>query len=98
MRFLFRTLAVTALAISALSTVPGSANTGNFDEYAEGAMTIYSKFTKPSVEESEQFYAFIKDKWQKADCAPRQCEKDGKNAGVEYAVIYQVPIEDNHGL
>ncbi|WJZ27985.1 lysis inhibition [Serratia phage 92A1] len=92
MALLLRTFAALLISVTALSAVPSSANTGDFNEYLEGAMSVYSKFKAPSVEESEQFYAFIKSKWQRDDCST-QCTADGKQAGAEYATLYQVNLE-----
>lgn len=89
---LIRTLVASLLALSVFSTVPSSANTGDFTEFADGAMSVYQKFTSPSVQESEQFFAFIKSKWQKDDCS-NQCSADGKKAAKEYATLYRVNLE-----
>lgn len=65
------------------------------NQFFEGAMTIYSKFKEPSKEHSEEFYAFIKSKWQQAKC-DTSCSVDGKDAAHEYAMKKQVKLEEEH--
>lgn len=66
-----------------------------FKQYVEGAMAVYSKFKEPSKQESEQFYTFIKSKWQKETCISN-CKTDGLKAGHEYAVRMNVEIDPEH--
>ena len=65
----------------------------SFDQYASGALTVYKQFKEPSKEESEQFLAFIKNKWSNETCV--NCHDDGINAGMEYAYRMKVPLDDN---
>lgn len=63
-----------------------------FNQYVEGAMAIYSKFKEPSKQESEQFYTFIKSKWQKETCI-NDCKNNGFRAGKEYASVMNVEFD-----
>lgn len=64
-----------------------------FDQYVEGALKVYSQFQKPSKEESEQFYSFIKDKWNSEKCTS-ECSITGMNAGIQYANQMGITLED----
>lgn len=66
-----------------------------FNQYVEGAMAIYSQFKEPSKQESEQFYTFIKSKWQKETCV-RSCKSDGLRAGKEYASVMNVEFDPDN--
>lgn len=63
-----------------------------FNQYVEGAMAVYSKFKEPSKQESEQFFTFIKSKWQKETCVTN-CKNDGLRAGKEYASVMNVEFD-----
>lgn len=76
-----------------LSDVQASDNK-YFNTYAEGAMSVYSKLKEPSKEESEQFYAFIKTKWEETNCQNNKCSEDGKSAAQEY--VYNLKKELVH--
>lgn len=64
----------------------------SFNDYANGAMSVYSKFQKPSKEQSESFYAFIKSKWQSSDCSVN-CSNVGVQAGQEYAMLMNIQMD-----
>lgn len=66
---------------------------GNFKDYADGAMLIYSKFKQPSKTESEQFYSYIKSRWESENC--EYCILPGKKAAEEYAVLRKVELDHN---
>lgn len=66
-----------------------------FNQYVEGALNVYSKFKEPSKQQSEQFYTFIKSKWQKETCVA-DCKNDGVRAGQEYASRMNVEIEPDN--
>lgn len=66
-----------------------------FNQYVEGAMAVYSKFKEPSKYESEQFYTFIKSKWQKETCVSN-CKNDGAKAGQEYAARMNVEFDPDN--
>lgn len=71
------------------------ADSNSFDQFAQGAMTVYSTFKDPSKKESEQFYTFIKSKWQTSGCL-KSCTLEGKAAGKEYVHRMNVQIEPDH--
>lgn len=66
-----------------------------FNQYVEGAMAVYSKFKEPSKQESEQFFTFIKSKWQKETCVT-SCKNDGQRAGIEYASVMKVEFDPDN--
>ena len=53
--------ALAAILFAATLISPVSAEEANFEQYADGAMAVYSKFKEPSKEESERFFSFIKN-------------------------------------
>ncbi|ARB05894.1 hypothetical protein fHeYen901_121 [Yersinia phage fHe-Yen9-01] len=89
-------LAVCAMMIAFfVSPTASMADEHNKHQYFEGAMTIYSKFKEPSREQSEQFYSFIKSKWQQARCQA-SCSVDGRDAANEYAMQRKVKLDDEN--
>ena len=81
------------LLLGATLTPTVQADDASFNSYFEGALQVYSKFKEPSKQESEQFYSFIKSKWQKETCV-KNCVVDGKSAGLEYAWRNSVELVD----
>lgn len=65
----------------------------SFCDYANGAMTVYSKFKQPSKEQSEKFFSFVRSKWQTAECSS-DCSSAGVKAGKEYAYLMNVPMDN----
>ncbi|ADI96376.1 rI lysis inhibition regulator [Acinetobacter phage Ac42] len=63
-----------------------------FDKYFEGALEVYSQFETPSKKESEEFYVFVKAKWNKSTCTI-DCDQWGYAAGQEYAKKKNIKIE-----
>lgn len=84
----------TAILIGACMAPVVHAEEANFQVFADGAMKVYSLFQEPSKQESEQFYSFIKQKWDKEACVSNSCEVDGLNAGKEYAAINRVKLDN----
>jgi hypothetical protein len=54
-----------------------------FDEYFEGALKVYSQYKIYNKQESEQFFSFVKSKWESNKCT-NSCEADGVRVGQEY--------------
>lgn len=65
----------------------------SFNDYTDGAMTVYFKFKQPSKEQSEKFFAFVRSKWQDAQCSDN-CEIAGIKAGKDYAYLMNVPMDN----
>ena len=61
----------------------------SFDNYVEGAMTVYSQFKRPSKDQSEEFYKFIKGKWVYTVCSS-DCSKEGAKNAYKYVEIKNV--------
>lgn len=70
------------------------ADEANFQVYADGAMKVYFLFQEPSKHESEQFYSFIKNKWDQDSCVKETCALNGEQAAKEYAKINRVKLEN----
>lgn len=64
----------------------------DFDNYVEGALIVYSQFVTPSKKESEEFYNFVKSKWQTTRCS-NNCASLGYKAGSEYAEHKNIEIK-----
>ncbi|BBC78164.1 lysis inhibition [Escherichia phage EcS1] len=92
---LIRVLSTTILIGACLAPSVSSAQDASFNQYVEGALTVYSKFKEPSKQQSEKFFAFISAKWQEqeGECY-NNCSIDGKSAGQEYANRMKVPLEN----
>lgn len=82
------------LCLSILLSSAYASDDKYFNVYAEGAMSVYSKLKEPSKEESVQFYAFIKTKWEETNCQNNKCGEDGKSAAQEY--VYNLKKELVH--
>lgn len=83
-------MALKALALSALigiMAIPASYAEVNFnpkfDEYFEGALKVYSQYKIYNKQESEQFFTFVKSKWERQPCT-NSCEADGALVAQEY--------------
>lgn len=83
-----------ALGMSAALVVLPTNADGSFDQYIEGALKVYSQFQSPSKQESEQFYSFVKTKWQKQNCT-KECIDTGTKVALEYAVLMNTPMESH---
>ncbi|UYM28759.1 lysis inhibition regulator membrane protein [Serratia phage vB_SspM_LC53] len=92
---LIRVLSTAILIGACLAPSVSSAEDASFNQYVEGALTVYSKFKEPSKQQSEKFFAFIQAKWQEKDgVCDRDCSVDGKHAGIEYAYSMKVPLDN----
>ncbi|HFG0932102.1 TPA: hypothetical protein ACGE0Z_002425 [Klebsiella pneumoniae] len=81
------------LALGVCISLPVVATeTEGFNQYVEGALKVYSQFQKPSKQESEQFYSFIKNKWSTVSCTS-ECSVTGINAGLQYASQMRIPLD-----
>ena len=88
------TLRVLAACLwAAIMISPAAADPKGFEQYANGAMIVYSKFKEPSKVESERFFAFIKDKWSAQGCSSN-CSTDGEIAGKQYATTMKVEFDE----
>lgn len=87
---LIKTIGIAFLCASISTNV--LANDESFDRYVEGALQVYSKFKEPSKQESEQFFAFIQQKWEKTECRD-SCSSEGQQAGKEYVWLMNTPLE-----
>lgn len=88
------TLRVLAVCLwAAVMISPVSADPKGFEQYANGAMIVYSKFKEPSKVESERFFSFIKDKWSTQGCSSN-CVTDGERAGKQYATTMKVEFDE----
>lgn len=81
-------MALKALFLSALigiTCIPAQANSLNpkFDEYFEGALKVYSQYKIYNKQESEQFFSFVKSKWDRQSCT-NSCEAAGVEVAKEY--------------
>ncbi|AFU64052.1 hypothetical protein CPTAKMNP4_105 [Salmonella phage vB_SenM-AKM_NP4] len=81
-------MALRALFLSALigiMCVPVHADTFNpkFDEYFEGALKVYTQYKIYNKRESEQFFSFVKSKWDRQPCTST-CEAAGVEVAKEY--------------
>ncbi|QQG32244.1 rI lysis inhibition regulator [Citrobacter phage CkP1] len=65
-----------------------------FDEYFEGALKVYSQYKIYNKQESEQFFSFVKSKWESRQCT-NNCEADGVRVGKEYYTNRMIDKEDN---
>lgn len=65
----------------------------DFDEYVEGALKVYSQFQTPSKESSEDFYKFVKEKWNKTNCTVK-CSEDGFKVAIEYVEKNKIQIKE----
>ena len=81
------------LAVGVCISLPAVATeTEGFNQYVEGALKVYAQFQKPSKQESEQFYSFIKNKWSTVNCTS-ECSVTGINAGLQYASQMRIPLD-----
>lgn len=81
------------LALGVCISLPVVATeTEGFNQYVEGALKVYSQFQKPSKQESEQFYSFIKNKWSTVSCTS-ECSVTGINVGLQYASQMRIPLD-----
>lgn len=64
----------------------------DFDKFVEGALIVYSQFKTPSKQESERFYTFIQDRWNKTECS-RDCTHVGYVIGRQYAKEKNIEIK-----
>ena len=85
--------ALAAILFAATLISPVSAEEANFEQYADGAMAVYSKFKEPSKEESERFFSFIKQKWAASSCTT-ECTQEGVHAGKQYVSLAKVKLEN----
>ena len=92
---LIRVLATAMLISTFLVPVISSAESAEFDQYFQGALTVYSQFKEPSKEESEEFFAFIKTKWTYETC-DRACSNEGVKAGHEYVYVKNIPLDSSN--
>ena len=91
----FKSILCLALILgSSVSYSASSQDTEQFDQYVEGALKVYSQFKEPSKQESEQFYSFIKTKWQTENCT-ENCLTHGTHAGFEYANRMKIPVDSD---
>lgn len=88
--FIIFSLCSTTIFADDVSTID---TTKSFNDYANGAMSVYTKFKQPSKEQSEKFFAFVKTKWQSSQCSVN-CSTAGENAGKEYAYTMNVPMDN----
>lgn len=84
-------IALTTTAVSADNVKLNT--TDSFNDYASGAMSVYTKFKKPNKDQSEKFFAFVKSKWQTTQCL-ENCNSAGVAAGKEYAYLMNVPLDE----
>lgn len=68
-----------------------------FNNYVEGALEVYSQFKRPSKEESEKFYSFLKTKWNNTDCS-KACSKAGYAIGQQYAKEQNIEIKSKQDV
>lgn len=64
----------------------------HFNNYVEGALVVYSQFKKPTKEESEEFYSFIKTKWSYTKCSI-DCSEKGEQVAARYVEIKNIEIK-----
>lgn len=87
-------MALRALALATLILFTFPAHSNGFDEYASGAMKVYTQFKTYSKADSERFYTFVKNSWDTRRCIT-QCEKAGEDIGKQYAKIMKVELEQD---
>lgn len=90
---LIKRIATCLLIGGCLSPTISSADSSTFDVYADSAMKVYSQFKEPSIEQSERFFTFIKNKWSSTQCT-ETCSVDGYEAATEYAKLMKIKLED----
>ena len=83
-----------AAALAAIMISPAVADQKGFEQYANGAMIVYSKFKEPSKEESERFFEFIQTKWAAHGGCSNECSDDGQRAGMTYASTMKVKLDE----
>lgn len=71
-----------------------AADTKDYVQYFDGAMTVYKKFKEFNAPESERFKSFIDSRWASSNCKNTSCLIDGKEAAKEYASRMRVPLEN----
>ncbi|ATN93074.1 rI-like periplasmic antiholin [Salmonella phage Melville] len=92
-------MALRALFLSALigiMCVPVHADTFNpkFDEYFEGALKVYTQYKIYNKRESEQFFSFVKSKWDSQSCN-ESCEAKGAEVAKQYYTNRLIEKEEN---
>lgn len=63
-----------------------------FDQFVEGALTIYSQFQEPSKKESEEFYKHIKSHWAESQCSAK-CSAWGSLVAEDYVQQKKIKIK-----
>lgn len=89
-----RSLIICICCVLIASTNASTKTAKDFDNYVEGALTVYSQFKTPSKKESEEFYKFVKSKWSSTQCTSN-CAKVGVLIGAEYAEKKNIEIKTN---
>ena len=69
------------------------ANEAKFNQFAEGALVVYSQFKRPSKEESERFYTFVQNKYASQKCSS-ECSRNGYDAATQYVKEKNIKIKD----
>ncbi|ANA49452.1 lysis inhibition [Salmonella phage vB_SnwM_CGG4-1] len=92
-------MALRALFLSALIwilSIPAQADVFNpkFDEYFEGALKVYTHYKIYNKQESEQFFSFVKSKWDSQSCA-ESCEAKGAEVAKQYYTNRLIEKEEN---
>lgn len=85
-----------ALVLGCCVSLPASSQDNKdagFNSYVEGALEVYALFKEPSKQESEQFYSYIKSKWEISDCKDN-CSELGRSTGVEYANRMRIQLDN----
>lgn len=88
---------IKTLACLCLFALPALGNTSDekqFQEYAEGALSVYAQIKEPSKEESERFYTYIKKRWEQSNCTSTTCTKDGMTAAKEYVYVWKKELDE----
>jgi hypothetical protein len=89
-----RSLGMCVLLMGCMGPATTSAQE-NFIPYADSAVSVYSKFTKPSVQASRDYWQFVTNRWKDSQCRSTEaCIVEGKEVGEEYAKLMKVQLTD----
>lgn len=90
-------ICTTSILLGACLAPVAQATDRDYNNFVEGALEIYKQFQEPSVDESQKFLSFVNKRWKANNeaCITNVCSIDGQTAGLAYATVNKVKLDDD---
>lgn len=89
-------ICTTSILLGVCLSPAAQATERDYNSFVEGALEVYKQFQEPSVDESRKFLSFVNNRWKDVNesCITATCSIDGKSAGLAYAHVNKVKLEN----